>query len=516
VPIPDDISLADFVIRGTSDFGDRVALVDHVSGRSLTYQQVAAQARNIAGALQARGLRKGEVFMVLSPNVPEFPVAFLGITMAGGIVTTANPNYTTPELQHQASDSGAQYLLTTPELLYHVAELKHTFKEVFVMGEGEGATPFADLLLTSNEPTAISIHPKTDLVALPYSSGTTSLPKGVCLTHYNIIANLCQYDNPAFNRLTAEDSILGLLPFFHIYGLTIVLFASLMKGGRVVTLQKFEPMVFLDALQQRQISMAYVAPPIVHFLAKHPVVDQYDLSHLRDVFSGAAPLGMGLAQTCAERLHTQMRQGYGMTEMSPVSHVLSFDARHKHNSIGRLVSNMTLKIVDPETKAAVPRGETGELWLKGPNIMPRYLNKPEATAETIDEEGYLHTGDVGYMDEDGDCYIVDRMKELIKVKGFQVAPAEIEDILQKHPAVVDCGVIGIPFEGDEAPKAFLVLQPGVEGTPALNEDIIHFAAERTARYKKIRAISYVDAIPKLPSGKIVRRRLRELHAAEAV
>ena len=429
VRIPDDTTLPDFVLSRTFRYGDRPALVDHVSGRVLTYEQLGRQAWRVACALQERGLRKGERVALLAPNMPEFPVALLGVTMAGGVVTPVNPSCTTKELQHQVSDAGARYLFTTPELLYHLAGLSHIFKDVYVFGEAEGeagalATPFAELL----EPRIISAlweqhRPRTDVAVLPYSSGTTGRPKGVCLTHRNLIANLRQFDNEAFNRLSHWDAVLGLLPFSHIYGLTVALLASLLRGSCVVTVPKFEPATVLEALQRHRIAVGYVVPPVVQFLATSPAAAQYDLSRLRDLVSGAAPLGLGPAQACARRLRVSVRQVYGLTEAGPVSHVLPFEAVHKHRSVGRLVSNMALRIVDPDTGAAVPRGATGELLVRGPNVMSGYLHAPEGMASVIDGEGYLHTGDLGYMDEDGDCYIVDRCKEVIKSKGFQVAPS---------------------------------------------------------------------------------------------
>ena len=508
VAIPDKVSVPDFVLRTIENFGDRIALLEHVSGAALTYRQVATQARCVAHSLQLRGLNKGDVVAIYAPNVPHYPVAMLGVALAGGVVTTVSPLYTVHELQHQLAHNGAQYMITVSGLLPTVLATKHKFREVFTWGGSCEATPFAELLDSDGEPQRVAIDPKEDLIVLPYSSGTTSLPKGVCLTHYNIISNLCQYDVTDFNALTEEDTILGLLPFFHIYGMVIVMLGGLLRGVRIITMQRFEPEVFLQAMQEHRITMAYVAPPVIHFLAKHPAVDNYDLSHLRDLFSGAAPLGLELAQACVQRLKCSLRQGYGMTEMSPVSHVLPYVVKHKHSSIGRLVPNMTLKIVSTETGQPVPPGELGEFWLKGPNVMKGYLNNAEATAQTIDADGYLHTGDLGYIDEDGDCYVVDRCKELIKVKGYQVAPAELEDLLNSHPAVEDCAVVGVFVDGEETPKAFVVLKPAHQPSPKLAADIIAFAAARSAPYKRIKQLDFIKAIPKSASGKILRRELR--------
>eukprot|EP00667_Euglena_gracilis_P006513 EG_transcript_6570 len=503
-------SITDFLFPRMAQWPQGVALVDFPTGNRLTFQEVMAQSRSLGAALQQRGVGPGTVVAIFCPNRPEYAVVLLGVALTGATLATINPIYTAKELRHLLQDSGATVLFTVPALLPVVAAAGHPLRERVVLGAAPGATSLAALLsvpATSLRP--VTVNPERDVLALPFSSGTTSLPKGVRLTHRNLIANVCQVDLPEFFNYRPGESILGLLPFFHSFGLTAVLLAGLYRGATIVTLPKFDRTMFLQAMAKHKVVTLHVAPPVVQFLAKDPAVADYDLSHLRDILSGAAPLGQELAEACVRRLGCSLRQGYGMTEMSPVSHILPLGV-HKYSSVGRLVPSMLMKLVDPETGRLVGPGERGELLLRGPNVMQGYHNNPEDTAQTIDPEGYLHTGDIGYMDADGDVFIVDRCKELIKVKGFQVAPAELEDLLHGHPAVEDCGVVGIAVNGDEAPKAFVVLKSGLRPSPQLKAEIIAWAAKETAWYKQIREVSFVAQIPKSATGKILRRELRAL------
>jgi acyl-CoA synthetase (AMP-forming)/AMP-acid ligase II len=373
-------------------------------------------------------------------------------------------------------------------------------EEIFVFGEAEGATPFTTLLERDGEVPDVEINPSEDLVVLPYSSGTTGLPKGVMLTHRNLVANLCQMEG--LDYFTANDTLICVLPLFHIYGLVVILNMGLHKGSPIVTLPRFDLEQFLRAVQDYKVTMAHIVPPIVLMLSNNPLVDEYDVSSLHTLFSGAAPLGEALTRACMERLNCKIRQGYGMTETSPVTHSSPSDpAKVKFGSVGVLAPNTECKIVNLETGEPVPPRTEGEICVRGPQIMKGYLNRPEATATTIDADGWLHTGDVGFVDEDGHFFIVDRAKELIKYKGFQVAPAELEAILLKHPAVADCAVIPCPDdEAGEVPKAFVVCKGEVSA-----QAIMDFVAVEVATFKRLRYVEFIDKVPKSASGKILRR-----------
>jgi acyl-CoA synthetase (AMP-forming)/AMP-acid ligase II len=499
-----DVSLVPHVLRCALEFGDKPALIDGPSGRTITYKQLVSDVRHAAAGLAQRGFSKGDVFAIFSPNLPEFAVAFLSATSIGGIITTINPLANARELADQLRDSKATHLVTIPQLLNTAREAatEAGSPHLWVFGEAEGATPFSTLLENEGEPPVVEINPREDLAVLPYSSGTTGLPKGVMLTHYNLVAHDEVIDGTA--PLTSDDVLIAILPFFHIYGMSVIMNAGLSRGATIVTMPRFDLDQFLQLLQDYRVTCAYLVPPIVLALAKHPLVDNYDLSSLQTICSGAAPLGADFTRACAERLGCAMNQGYGMTEASPVTHVGSGEWV-KDGSIGVCVRNTDARIVDPETGRTLGINEHGELWVRGPQVMKGYLNRPDATAATIVEDGWLRTGDIAYVDEDGYFFVVDRLKELIKYKGYQVAPAELEAILLSHPAVSDAAVIGcVDEEAGEIPKAFVVTKSDVE--PG---EILAYVAERVAPYKKIRLLEFVDEVPKSASGKILRRVLIE-------
>jgi acyl-CoA synthetase (AMP-forming)/AMP-acid ligase II len=504
IDIP-EIPLTDFVLQRAAEYGDRVALIDGPTGRSYTFNEVAANIRRVAAGLAARGFGKGDVFAILSPNLPEYPLMFHGVASAGGVNTTLNPLYTAEEIAHQLNDSGAKYLITVPPLLEKAREAAAHAKieEIFVFGEAEGATPFADLLKHGDTPPQVSINPREDLVVLPYSSGTTGLAKGVMLTHHNLVTNISQFAGLGFYQ--PSDKLLGVLPMFHIYGMVVILNQALRFGLKLVTVPRFELEQFLQLVETHGITFLHVVPPIVLALTKNPLVDNYDMSSVRAVFSGAAPLGDELTEACRAKFNCYMWQGYGLTETSPAA-LCSPPESAKPGSAGVPVPNTEILLVDTENGEIIGEpNRRGEVWIRGPQVMKGYLNRPEATAATVDADGWLHSGDIGYVDEDRHFFIVDRLKELIKYKGFQVPPAELEAVLLTHPAVADAAVVPKPDdEAGEIPKAFVVKK--TEVTP---EELMEYVAAQVAPHKKIRLLEFIDQIPKNPSGKILRRVLRE-------
>ncbi len=502
-PLPDvelpETPLTEYTFRKASAYGDRVAMIDGASGRSFTFDELIDQIERLSGGLQARGFGPGSTLGLMAPNMPEYAVVFHAVAMAGGTVTTINPTYGADEVRFQLNDAGATLLVTVPMFAEtaKAAMADSPAEELVVIGEDSYDGLFGER--ASQVP--VDVH--ESIVVLPYSSGTTGLPKGVMLSHYNLVSNLSQSDG----MLPYEDGevALAVLPFFHIYGMQVLMNGLLAAGVTIVTMPRFEMEAGLSLIQEHGVTQFFAVPPIVLGLAKSPVVDQYDVSTIRKIFSGAAPLGGDLAQEAADRLGCDVVQGYGMTELSPISHA-TVGSDFKSGSNGVTAPNTFCRVVDDEGNDLGVDGE-GELWIKGPQVMKGYLNNDEATEATIDSEGWLHTGDVARIDADGHMFIVDRVKELIKYNGFQVPPAELEALIVTHPAVADVAVIGVPDVGaGELPKAFVVLKPGEEASA---EDIQSFVAEHVASYKHIRLVEFTDEIPKSASGKILRRFLRD-------
>jgi len=516
VEIPES-ALSAYVLAGAQGRGDKPALIDGPSGRTITYAQLPALVARAAAGLAARGFKKGERMAIYSPNLPEYAVAFHAIASLGGVATTVNPLYTVSELAKQLNDSQTRFLLTVPPFLENAREAaaQANVEEIFVFGEAEGATPFTALLADSETAPQVSIDARKDLVALPYSSGTTGLPKGVMLTHHNLVAELCSIKGVTDAELiTPQDTVLAFLPFFHIYGIVAFMNLCLHQGGTVVTMPRFELEQYLQLVQKYGVTILHLVPPIVLALAKHPIVDDFKLSQVRGAFSAAAPLSDTVANAMFERLGFRVSQAYGMTEVSGASHLgPTTPDKIKPASGGRLMPNMECKILDVDTGEEVATGEQGEILVRGPIVMQGYLGQSGATAATLDAEGWLRTGDIGYVDADGDFFIVDRTKELIKYKGLQVAPAELEGVLLDNPAIADACVIGVADEeAGEVPKAFVVKKDEISA-----DQVLAWVAERVAPHKKVRSVEFVDELPKSATGKLLRRVLveRERSAAAA-
>jgi len=489
----------------------RVILVDGPTGRELTGAQFIGGVKALAGGLTAQGMAPGKVIAIMAPNIPEYCVVFHGIAWAGGTVTTINPTYTAPEVHHQLIDADAEMLVTIAMFADAAKEaVKGTnVKQIVVIGEApEGTVPMTGLMgapLAEQAPVDVHEH----VVVLPYSSGTTGLPKGVMLTHFNLVVNVDQALAPV--DIGDSEMTVAFLPFFHIYGMEVLINIYLAAGGGLVTMPRFDLQMYLDLCTKYQTPRLWIVPPVALALAKHPLVEKYDLSFVRQVNSAAAPLGSDVADALSKRTGMNVTQGYGMTELSPVSHVCAF-GKGKPGASGVTVPNTECRIVDPATMEDAAPGVDGELWVRGPQVMKGYLNNPRATADTITRDGWLRTGDIGHFDDEGFLYITDRLKELIKYKGFQVAPAELEAALLTHPAIMDAAVIGVfDEEAGELPMAFVVPAPGNDGVTL--ESVQEFLEPRLAHYKQVRRLEVVSEVPKSASGKILRRLLREKVAA---
>ncbi|MFT4088249.1 MAG: AMP-binding protein [Gordonia sp. (in: high G+C Gram-positive bacteria)] len=525
VEIP-DVSVYDFLFGSIAEADlDRTALIDAKSGGTTTYRQLIGQIGAAAGALASRGIGVGDVVAILSPNIPAFATVFHGILRAGATATTLNALFTEKDVAKQLVDSNAKMLVTislmAPQAKAAAAEVGIADENVIILdGEGQAASGHpnaADLLGAGLPAPDVTFDPATHLAVLPYSSGTTGNPKGVMLTHRNLVANVAQIE--PLNGMTPDDVVLAVLPFFHIYGMTVLLNAALKARASLFVMPRFDMIEFLEGIQNHKITYAFIAPPVAVALAKHPVVDNYDLSSVHTMLSGAAPLDAELGKAVADRLDLRMLQGYGMSELSPVSHIIPFDGGAETrgveaplSSVGWAVPNTENRLVDPATgeDIDIPAegvSEPGELLVRGPNVMVGYLNNDAATAETIEADGWLHTGDMATVDATGCVTIVDRLKELIKYKGYQVPPAELEALLLTHPKVADVAVVGaLDAEGEEVPKAFVVVQEGQELSA---DDVMEFTAANVAPYKKVRQVEFISVIPKSASGKILRKDLRK-------
>ena len=498
--IPDQ-DLASFVLAKAPELGDRAAIIDGASGRTLSYAEVVEGVHRLRAGLGARGFAPGDTCCVVLPNLPEFAVAFHGVLAAGGHCATANPLYTPRELGHQLSDTNAKVVITDAASVSVVHEAADPLGVAVAVVDDDSWGG----LLAQDAPSESSAVDPRSVAAVLYSGGTTGLPKGVMLTHRNLVASIVQ-SAPLF-QLIPDDVVLAALPFFHVYGLNVILNRALAAGATVVAMPRFELGSFLSLIERHRVTRTYIVPPVAVALAGDPKVDEHDLTSLRNVLSAAAILGRDLAEACERRVGCPVTQAYGMTEMSSVTHMAPlFGDVRKPDSIGMPVPGTECRVIDPDTAQDRATGEPGELLLRGEHVMAGYLNNPDATAAAIDSDGWLHTGDLATVDDDGWFYVVARLKEIIKCKGYQVAPAELEALLLEHPAVRDCAVVGRPdSEAGEVPVAFVV--PSQD--PLEVDEVLAFVAERVAPYKRIRRIELIEEIPKSPSGRILRRLLEQ-------
>ena len=498
--------------RAAEKHGDRVAVID--GSKSFTYNEMAVLSSRFASALVSSGLEKGDRVGILAPNCVEFVIAFYGIAQMGAVVTTINSGYREREIAHQIKDSGCKTLVVHESLKEVLTEALllagKTPNTIVIKPENHGTGSFWDLVEESEPFGGCEIDPDNDLAALPYSSGTTGLSKGVMLTHFNLVSNVEQLVGlKEASQMGPDDIVLVHLPLFHIYGMNILMNGCIAVGATQVMMGRFDMVEFLELIEHEGITVLFTVPPVGLGLTQFPGVSDRDLSKLRLAFFGAAPLSGELQERISEVLGCPVIQGYGLTETSPLANAdFAEPELTRPGSIGPAAPDTEEKIVDVEdSDKELPAGETGELMIRGPQVMIGYFNNPEATAETLTEDGWLHTGDIARTDDEGYVWILDRKKELIKYKGFQVPPAELEGLLVEHPDVSDAAVIGKEDEeSGEIPKAFVVRSAGSEIS---SEEVMAFVAARVSTFKQVREVEFVDSIPKNPSGKILRRLLRE-------
>ncbi len=497
-----EIDFGSLVLAAGRRSPDKTALIDAATGQSVRFGELIERIERAAGGLAAAGLRPAEVVALCGFNTIDYVVAAHAVWRAGGVVVTVNPLFTVREMHEELADAGAARLIAAPDVRDRVEEAAR-------LAGIDALYPLSDLP-RGEAPPIPSVTPDATALIL-YSSGTTGLPKGVELTHRNLIASLFQLH--AGDLAREDDVLLALSPFFHVVGLHGVMNLGLYAGAAIVIFPRYDFPRLLEAIQRYRISSVFLTPPVVNDLAKHPAVVDFDLSSLRSILCAAAPLGPDVEQMAADRLGCIVRQGFGMTEASgPVSTNMAEDGLvRRRGSAGPLVPSTEAKIVDLADGRELRPGETGEIVVRGPQVMKGYLNRPEATAISLESDGWLHTGDVGYADADGYLFIVDRVKEIIKYKAYQVAPAELEGILMTHSGVQDAAVVPVPdLESGEIPKALVVR--GADSSVSADE-LIEYVAARVAPYKKVRRVEFIDAIPKSPSGKILRRVLVERERA---
>jgi acyl-CoA synthetase (AMP-forming)/AMP-acid ligase II len=519
---PTNVFVHDAILESCRRNPQKTALVDPSCGRRLTYAQYGETVEALAHGLIAAGLQPGEVIAIFLPNSWEFCVAYHAATLAGAIPTLLNPTYREREVRYQLANSGAVMLITDGANLdgIDLAGLPNLRRVFCTRQQGSASEPFSNLLkpATAAFPTP-ERSSEVALAVLPYSSGTTGLPKGVMLSHRNLIANVYQFLAPCTSALNANDNILCFLPLYHIYGLNVMLNPALILGATLVLMPRFNVEHLITLVTQESITMMAMVPPAMNAICLAAEAGQFPQDHqVHWAKSGAAPLAPDLARRFTALTGILVCQGYGMTEASPVTHVGFLQPElYRPDSIGhpvaqtdcRVIASAELNVVVDDTEEAAP-GEPGELVMRGPQFMLGYWNEPAATAAAL-RDGWYWSGDIVTRDREGFYRVVDRRKEMIKYKGFAVAPAEVEAVLLEHPAVRECGVVGRPDKSaGEIPVAFIALRDGFVTGKKMEEELCHFVADRLTHYKQPREVHFVEVVPKTASGKILRRELRQL------
>jgi long-chain acyl-CoA synthetase len=527
----------EYLINAAREFPEKIAI--HFMGKEITYIQLYEAALSVASYLQqSMGIQKDDRVAIMLPNCPQSVISYFGILMAGGIVVQTNPLYTERELEYQMKDSGSKAIITLDilyprvtkvmpqtnlqniivtaikdylpfpkNLVYPFIQKKQYGIVVKVKHEGNAHLLTEIIKINSQELNHHEFNPDEDIALLQYTGGTTGFPKGVMLTHKNLIANTCMSEAWLYKCKPGEESVLGILPFFHVYGMTTVMILSIKMACKMILLPKFDALTTLKTIHKQRPTLFPGAPTIYIGLLNHPDLKKYDLSSIDSCISGSAPLPVEIQQKFEEVTGGKLVEGYGLSEASPVTHSnFLWDVPRVKGSIGVPYPDTDSIILSVETGEPMPVGEIGEIVIKGPQIMKGYWNRPNETEEVL-KDGWLYTGDLGYMDEKGYFYVVDRKKDMIIAGGFNIYPREIEEVLYEHPDVVEAVAAGVPdpYRG-ETVKAYLVLR---EGSTVTAEEMNQFARKYLAAYKAPRVYEFRKELPKTAIGKILRRTLVE-------
>lgn len=528
--------LSFFLKRAADQYGDKKAF--HFMGKEMSFYEVYTEAKKLAHYLQNLGVQKGDRVAIMLPNCPQAVISYYGVLFTGAIVVQTNPLYKERELEYQLNDSGAEYIICLDILLPLVTSVreKTSLKHAVITGIKD-YLPFPKNLIypfiqkrqygmvvkveqddqnhvwsivmeqSPSHYEEVQVDPKEDLALLQYTGGTTGRPKGVMLTHYNLVANvqMCQawlYKKPN----SGHEVILGVLPFFHVYGMTTVMNMSIMNGSKMILLPKFDARNVLKTIHKLKPTLFPGAPTIYVGLLNHPHLKKYDLSSIEACISGSAPLPVDIQERFEKETGGRLVEGYGLTESSPVTHANFVWDKRINGSIGVPWPDTDARIVNMETYDDVEFGEIGEIVVKGPQIMKGYWNNEEATTKSL-KDGWLHTGDLGYMDEDGYFYVVDRKGDMIIAGGYNIYPREIEEVLYEHKGIQEAAVVGIPHEyRGETVKAFIVKRPGVTLT---EDELNEYCRKHLASYKVPKLYEFRDELPKSVIGKILRKALLE-------
>lgn len=516
-----DLTLHDYLLTQMATFAEKPCIIDKGTEKSYTFNEMTNVSRSVANGLTKLGVKQGDIIAFYKLNSATFVAMVLGGLAAGATVCTINPASTVFELKHYMTDVKPDFVFTEPALLSKITEtVEATGQKVTIISSGEDKVGDEVLVSTLlSEPgdvivnaAAGKVNPRTTAALILFSSGTTGLPKGVLLSHRNVVANLV-----AMLMRLPEGAEIGVIsfPMYHAAGLICECMSRLASGQNQIMFPRFEFEKYLQAIETHKPMTLMVPPPLIVLMAKSPLAQKYDLSCLRQVICGAGAVKKELEDEFKARLgNPVLAQGYGMTEVTSAALAKDLSQGNvKPGSVGTIFPGSEAKVVDPTTGELLGPNKTGEIYMRGEQTMMGYLNRPEATADTLDGDGWIHSGDLGYFDEDGHFYVVDRIKELIKYKAFQVAPAELDAIILEMPEVADVAVIGMLDElAGELPRAYVVKQANSQLT---EQQVADYVAERVSYYKKLRGgVVFTDAIPKLPSGKILRRKLRDMANAK--